>query len=202
MSLEPHWFSTIFGVLLMAGMAVSAFCFAIAMLVLLSREEPLAGVVSPMHMHDLGKLLFAFVMVWAYFALSQFLIIYGGNLPEEIPWYLRRLRGGWEWVGLAIVLLHFALPFFLLLMRRVKRDSGRLVKVALLIFGIRLVDLYWMVAPAWGESGGIHLHWLDLAAPVAVGGLWLWMFTRELGRMPLLPVRDPYLQEALSHGHH
>ncbi len=201
MSLEPHWFSTIYGVLLMSGMAVSAFSFAIAMLVLLAREEPLSGVITANHMHDLGKLLFAFVMVWAYFALSQFLIAYGGNLPEEIPWYLRRLQGGWEWVGLAVILLHFALPFLLLLMRRVKRDAGRLVKVALLVFGIRIVDLYWMMAPAWGEPGRFQVHWLDIGAPVALGGFWLWLFARELGRMPLLPMRDPYLQEALSDGH-
>ncbi|HET6372603.1 MAG TPA: hypothetical protein VFG76_04815 [Candidatus Polarisedimenticolia bacterium] len=200
MSLEPHWFSTIYGVLLMAGQAVSALCFAIAMVILLSRHKPLSEVVTAGHLHDLGKLLFAFVMVWAYFALSQFLIIWSGNLPEEIPWYLRRMRGGWEWLGLAIILLHFVLPFLLLLPRRVKRSPTGLLRVALLVFLMRLVDLYWMMAPAH-ETGGWRAHWMDLSAPIGVGGIWLFLFLRQVERFPLLPLRDPSLGEALVPAH-
>ena len=200
MSLEPHWFSTIYGVLLMAGQAVSAISFATIMVILLAEAKPLSTVVTPAHLHDLGKLLFAFVMVWAYFALSQFLIIWGGNLPEEVPWFLRRLQGGWEWVGLSIILLHFAVPFILLLMRQVKRDPARLFRVALLILAMRVVDLYWMMAPAFGDHGG-GPHWLDLTALAGVGGLWLHLFAREAAKVPLLPMKDPGLQEALGHGH-
>ena len=199
MSLEPHWFSTIYPLLMMAGQAVSAFCFIIAAAVLLSRFEPLSRAISPAHLHDLGKLLFTFVMVWAYFALSQFLIIWSANLPEEIPWYLRRLKGGWEWIGVTIILLHFALPFGLLLMRRIKRTGKLLMRVAIMIFVMRLVDLYWMMAPGF-EQGAMTAHWIDLAAAVGMGGLWVFLFASQLTRLPLLPLRDPFLAEALSHG--
>ncbi|HET9480824.1 MAG TPA: hypothetical protein VFP98_03640 [Candidatus Polarisedimenticolia bacterium] len=199
MSLEPHWFSTIYGVLLMAGQAVSALSFAILTLVLLSRHPPLSKVIEPRHLRDLGTLLFAFVMVWAYFALSQFLIIWSGNLPEEIPWYLKRLKGGWEWVGVGIILLHFALPFLLLLSTKAKRSPVRLVRIALLVFVMRAVDLYWMIKPAF-EEGTVRFHWLDLAAPIGLGGVWIFLFARHLGSMPLLPARDPYLAEAVAQG--
>ncbi len=197
MSLEPHWFSTIYAGLLMAGQAVSAFCLAIATAILLARTEPMSRILTPRVMHDLGKLLFAFVLVWAYFALSQFLIIWSGNLPEEIPWYLRRLSGGWEWVALAIVLFHFALPFLLLLSRNIKRGTKSLLRVALLIFAMRLLDLYWMMVPGFFKE--TSAHWMDLAAAVAVGGIWVFLFAGQLARVPLLPQRDPYLGEALAH---
>lgn len=199
MSLEPHWFSTIYPLMMMAGQVVSAFCFIIAAAVVLSRFEPLSRAISPAHVHDLAKLLFTFVMVWAYFALSQFLIIWSANLPEEIPWYLRRLKGGWEWVGIAIILIHFVLPFGLLLISRIKRSGRLLMRVAILIFIMRLVDLYWMMAPGF-EEGGMTAHWLDLAAAIGMGGLWVYVFAKQLLRLPLLPQRDPYLAEALSHG--
>jgi hypothetical protein len=199
MSLEPHWFSTIYGILLMSGQGVSAFCLVIAAAVLLSRSGPLAGAIGTQHFHDLAKLLFSFILIWAYFALSQFLIVWSGNLPEEIPWYLRRLQGGWQYVGLAVIVLHFALPFGLLLSHRVKRNSGRLMAVALLVLAMRHVDLYWMVAPVAG-AGAWPVHWLDLGAALGVGGLWIHLFTRQLVKLPLLPRRDPYLKEALEHG--
>jgi hypothetical protein len=197
MSLEPHWFSTIYGALLMVGMALSAFALAVAVLVRLARDGPLADTVTTVHLHDLGKLLFAFVMVWAYLAFSQFIITYSGNLPEEIPWYLRRLRGGWEWVGLAVALLSFGVPFFALLARSTKKNAKLLMNVALLLVAVRLVDLHWTAAPAFHERP-TSLHWLDLAAPVAIGGLWLALFVRRLARSPLLPVGDPALKEAFS----
>jgi hypothetical protein len=200
MSLEPQWFSTIFGLILIAGQGVSAFCLVIAAAILLSGTKPLSGAIRPAHLHDLAKLLFTFVLVWAYFALSQFLIIWSANLPEEVPWYLRRMSGGWELVGLSLILLHFALPFGLLLMRRVKRSPRHLIRVALLVFVMRLVDLYWTIAPSF-EGRAFSVHWLDVAAPIGIGGVWLALFVRQIDRMPLLPLRDPHLQEALSHGH-
>ena len=201
MSLEPEWFSTMFGLLLMAGQAVSAMSFVIAMAVLLAKREPMSHVFASHHFHDLGKLLLAFVMLWAYFNFSQFLIIWAGNLPEEIPWYLHRLHSGWRYVGLALVLLHFALPFVLLLSRDLKRNARKLVLVAVIVIIMRFVDLLWMIAPEFNKEG-FHVHWMDLVAPIGIGGLWLAVFTRQLKSRPLLPLNDPNLQEALEQTAH
>jgi hypothetical protein len=200
MSLEPHWFSTLYGGLLIVGQALGALALCIGVVILLARYKPLSILVTPDRLQDLGKLMLAFVMVWAYFAFSQFLIIWAGNLPEEIPWYLRRIQGGWQWAGLALVVLHFVLPFLLLLSRSLKRTPGVLGKVALLVVVMRLVDMYWTTAPAFGETWSFH--WLDVAAPVALGGVWVAAFLWQLARWPLLPIGDPYLKEALDHAGH
>jgi hypothetical protein len=215
MSLEPEWYSTIFGLLIMAGFGLSAFAFAILVAVRLSREENLAGVYQPRWFHDHGKLLLTFIMLWAYFMFSQYLIIWAGNLPEEIPWYLRRLRGGWQYVALAMVLLHFALPFVLLLSRDLKRTARLLGGVALLVIVMRVVDLFWTVAPsvkaaeghgaeAAQGAGAILGYVLCFVLPIGIGGLWLWYFLGELRKRPLLPLGDEGLEAALEqpHGHH
>jgi hypothetical protein len=140
-------------------------------------------------------MMFAFMVLWAYLSFSQFLIIWAGNLPNEIPWYVSRLRGGWGWVALAIVIFHFAVPFLLLLMRGVKRRMNRLFQVALLMIAIRLVDVYWITEPAfYGQK--LSFHWADLVLPVAVGGIWLALFFGQLKSRPLVPVGDPRLQGA------
>lgn len=198
MSLEPQWFSTIYGVLIMGGQGLSAMAFIIAVVVVLSRYKPLSEVIKPSHLHDLGKLMLAFLMLWAYFGFSQFLIIWSGNLPEEIPWYVRRLQTSWKWVGLALVLLQFALPFVLLLSRDLKRNSRRLVIVAVAVIVMRLVDLIWLTVPEFHE-GAFRIHWMDLLMPIGVGGLWLAYFAYQLKQRPLLPMGDPYLEEALAH---
>jgi hypothetical protein len=198
MSLEPQWFSTIFGVLIMGGQGLSAMAFIIAVVVVLSRYKPLSEVIKPSHLHDLGKLMLAFLMLWAYFGFSQFLIIWSGNLPEEIPWYVRRLQTSWKWVGLALVLLQFALPFVLLLSRDLKRNSRRLVIVAVAVIVMRMVDLIWLTVPEFHE-GAFRIHWMDLLMPIAFGGLWLAYFAYQLKQRPLLPLGDPYLEEALAH---
>jgi hypothetical protein len=197
MSLDPEWFSTLFGMAFMEGQALTGVAFIIAVAALLSRYEPLSRVFTPSHFHDLGKLLLAFVMIWAYLAFSQFLIIWSGNLPEEIPWYVRRLQGGWQWVGLGLVLFHFGLPFLLLLSRSLKRSADTLVRVAWVVLFMRLVDLYWLIAPEL-QRGGWHLHWLDLVAPLGVGGLWLAFFFQQLKNRPLLALNDPGLKEAMA----
>jgi hypothetical protein len=201
MSLEPHWYSTMYGVLLMAGQALSALAFAVAVMILLARYKPLSEVVSPEHLHDLGKLLLAFVMFWAYVAFSQYLIIWSGNLPEEIPWYLRRLQGGWGWFGLAMIVLHFSLPFLLLLSSEANRNPRILATVAFLIVAMRFIDLFWLIRPAF-SPGHFHFHWLDLAAPIGVGGVWLAIFLWQLLERPLLPRNDPEFREALEHAAH
>jgi hypothetical protein len=195
MSLEPHWFSTIYGAMFMIGEMVESFAFVIALMIILSKVTPLKEYVTAQHIHDLGNMLFAFMVLWAYLSFSQFLIIWAGNLPEEIPWYLRRLRGGWGWVALTIVIFHFAVPFALLLFRGVKRREDRLFRVCLLMIVIRLVDVYWVTEPAfYGQR--LRIHWMDFVTPIAVGGLWLAVFFWQLKSRPLVPVGDPRLQGA------
>lgn len=201
MSLDPHWFSTIFGMLTMVGQALSTLAFAIAVLASCSDDAPFRGRLNIAHLRDLGKLLFALVMLWAYLSFSQFLIIWAGNLPEEIPWFIERLRGGWQYVALVIVLGHFALPFLLLLSRDLKQNHRALTTMALLILVMRFVDTYWLIAPAFPHEG-LSIHWMDVAAIIGVGGIWLAVFFRLLGTRERLPVNDPYFEDAVAHGGH
>ena len=165
MSLEPRWYSTIYGMLFMVGQALAAMAFSIAMLIWLSDREPLSQVVRPAHFQDLGSFLLTFVMLWAYLEFSQFLIIWGGNLSDEIPWYIRRMQGVWGNVGLLLVILSFVFPFFLLLFRHVKRRTRSLLIVAVLVLLMRLVDMYWMVLPAFG-GGNVRLDVDECGASV------------------------------------
>jgi hypothetical protein len=197
MSLEPHWFSTIYGVLIMGGQALSAMAFMIAALVWLGRRPPLDRIVAPAHFHDLGNLMLAFVMLWAYFSFSQYLIIWAGNLPLEISWYQHRLQTGWRAVGVTLILFHFAVPFVVLLSRTVKRAPDLLIKVAIGILVLRVVDLFWLIAPEFHENG-LVVHWLDGVLPLSMGALWLAAFVWQLRGRPILPVHDPQFDEALG----
>ena len=203
MSLEPRWYSTIYGMLFMVAQALSAMAFSIAILIWLSDREPLSKVVRPAQFQDLGSFLLTFVMLWAYLEFSQFLIIWGGNLSDEIPWYIRRMEGVWGNVGLLLVILSFFFPFFLLLFRHVKSKPRSLLIVALLVLLMRLVDMYWMVLPAFG-GGNVRLTWMDVALPFGMGCIWFAYFLRQLQRMPILPVHDPRMEEmagqAVEHG--
>jgi hypothetical protein len=201
MSLDPHWFSTIYGILFMGGQGLSALAFSIAVAVLLSRTEPMSRVIAPAHLHDLGKLMLAFLMLWAYFSFSQYLIIWSANLPEEIPWYLKRMGGGWQWVGLALIFGHFVLPFLLLLSSDIKKNGRTLIVVAVAVIVMRIVDLFWNIGPLHHEET-FGLTWLDAAAPIALGGVWLALFLWQLQSRSLLPLGEPYLAEALEHGRH
>lgn len=210
MSLDPHWMSTIFGILFMGGMALAAMAFIITMIVTLAKYEPMNHVIAGRHLNDLGKLMLAFVMLWAYFSFSQFLISWSGNLPEEAPWYINRLQGGWKYMAGALILFHFVLPFFLLLPRKANRNAKLLVSVAILVIVMRYVDLYWLVGPPShgneGHAGGstFHFHWLDVVAPIGVGGIWVWFFIGQLKKAPLLPINDPEVESAIGEGegHH
>jgi hypothetical protein len=189
MSLEPHWYSTIYGMMFLLGYGLSALALAIVVLSLLSDREPLSRVLSADHFHDLGNLLFALVMFWAYLSYSQYLIIWMENLKEEIPWYLRRTTGGWLAVAISLVLCQFALPFFLLLCRANKRTAGALAGVALLILIMRWVDVFWLVMPAF-HPHGFHFHWLDMTTLLAIGALWGALFVRYVHKYSLLPSYD------------
>jgi hypothetical protein len=197
MSLEPHWFSTIYGVLIMGGQGLSSLAFLIIVLVWLSRRPPLDRIVAPTHFQDLGNLMLAFVMLWAYFSFSQFLIIWSGNLPHEIAWYLHRLHTGWRVIGLVLILFHFAMPFVVLLSRRMKRQPELLVRVAIGILIVRLIDLFWLIAPEFHQEG-IHVSWLDIVLPLTIGALWVGCFIYQLRGRAILPVHDPEFDEALG----
>jgi len=195
MSLEPHWFSTIYGAMFLVGETLESFAFLIALVIVLSNRPPFKEYVTPQHIHDLGNMMFAFTVLWAYLSFSQFIIIWSGNLPEEIPWYISRLNGGWGSIALLLVAFHFAVPFVLLLMRGVKRHTDRLFRVCLLMIAIRLVDVYWITEPAfYGQH--LRIHWMDFATSIAVGGIWLTLFFAQLKLRPILPLRDPRLQGA------
>jgi hypothetical protein len=201
MSINAHWFSTIFGMLLMVSQGLTAFAFVIAILALLIETEPLASYLTSRHFHDFGKLLLAFVMLWAYLAFSQFLIIWGANLPEEIPWYLQRIRGPWGYVSLLLAFGQFVLPFLLLLSRNLKERASLLAKVAIGVLIMRLIDLIWLVEPNY-ERAGFPIHWMDVAVPGGLLGVWLFLFVRQLRSRSLLPLNDPFFKKEFAHEAH
>ncbi len=197
MSLEPHWFSTIYGVLILGGQGLTGMAILIAVLGWLSRRPPLDRIVVASHFHDLGNLLLAFVMLWAYFSFSQYLIIWSGNLPQEIAWYLHRLESSWRFIGIFLIVFHFAVPFVLLLSRAIKRASAMLVRVAVLVLFVRIVDLWWLIAPE-AHPGGITVSWMDVVLPLSMGSIWLGCFIWQLRGRAILPVHDPQFDEALG----
>jgi len=201
MSLEPHWFSTMYGFLFIIGQALMGLAIAIVTARRLSAEAPMSGVYNAGHFHDFGKLLFAFTMVWAYLSFSQFLIIWSANLPEEIPWYLHRLDHGWEIIGIGLVIFHFAVPFVVLLSRRSKRNAALLAGMALWLIAARFLDLFFMIGPE-AYPDGLRFHWLDLAATIGLGGVWVALFAANLKSRPLLPLRDDGLENALHGAQH
>jgi hypothetical protein len=196
MSLSPHWASTIYGFLFVIGQLISSMSLMIAVLVLLSRTAPMEGIIQSRHLHDLGKLLLAFVMLWAYFGFSQLLIIWSGNLPEEISFYRTRLYGGWGVVAVIVLIFHFFVPFFFLLPRDVKRSAKLLPKIAMWLIFMRLVDLFWLTRPEFTSDAVPRL--MDIAAILALAGIWFAVFAWNLKSQPLLPLGDPKLEEAIE----
>jgi hypothetical protein len=197
MSLDPHWFSTIYGVLVIGGQGLTAMAVLIIALTWLSRRQPLEAIVVPAHFHDLANLMLAFVMLWAYFSFSQYLIIYSGNLPEEITWYTHRLQSSWRFVGLLLVLAHFVVPFLLLLSRPLKREPEVLVKVAIGIVLVRVVDLFWLIAPQFHQEH-LSISWMDIVLPLALAAIWIACFLWQLRGRAVLPIHDPQFTEALG----
>jgi hypothetical protein len=190
MSIEPRWYSTIFGMIFMVSHGLIGLAFAISVSYFLARREPLSRVIAPWVLNDLGNLLLAFVMLWAYLSFSQFLLVWVENLQHEIPWYLHRMNGGWGVIAVALIALQFALPFVLLLSRAVKRKTATLGAVALGIALMHLIELFWFVVPTFHPEG-IALHWTIFLAPIGIGGIWFTAFLSELKKRPLLPFRDP-----------
>jgi hypothetical protein len=204
MSLNPHWFSTIYGVIYLVGAAMAVMALSIVLLARFAHDEPFLHVVRKDTIHDLGKLLFAFNMLWAYTNLSQFLIIWSGNLPEEIPFYLARVNGAWGALGLFVVLFHFVVPYAILLSRDVKRSLRLLAPVAGWLVLMRLVDTYWMIGPDLAghhgaESAAFHPHWMDVLAPVGLGAIFVHLFLRQLKSRPLVPQHEAELEPEAAH---
>jgi hypothetical protein len=203
MSLDPHWYSTIQGIITLGGQGLAALAFTILALSVLARTKPMSDVLGAEQIHDISKLMFAFVMLWAYFNVSQLIIIWSGNLPEEIPFYLERLQGPWAPISILVLLGQFVLPFLLLLSRSLKRDPQRVKWIALLILVMRVVDIAWTIGPTpHFHRTNSTLSWVDFAAVLAIGGAWLTLFWRNLGGRAVVPAKDPYFKEAFAHGGH
>lgn len=197
MSLEPHWFSTIFGWLLAVSQTLVALCVTILVLNRLRGREPLAGLFRRDHLHDFGNLTFAFVILWAYMMFAQFFIIWAGNIPEDVEWYAHRLHTGWGWVGPVLIVFHFAIPFLLLLSRRVKRSPRMLGSLAVGVLVMHVLYVAWLVLPSFSDLS-VHAFWIGAAAFVGMGGLWSAAYAWLLGRRALLPAGDPRLKEAFE----
>jgi hypothetical protein len=200
MSLDPSWISTIFGLVILIGQVLSAMCFAVVVERILFDYKPMSEMLNPDFVHDHGKWMLAFTMVWAYFNYSQWLIIWAGNLPAEITYYMRRLNGGWGYLGLFIVIFHFAIPFGTLLSRPFKRNIRKLVWLATWLLLMRYLDLLWIIEPNFSKT--FNVTFADVVVPVAIGGFWLAYFFRNLGALPLLPAYDPDAVEVLQPTHH
>jgi hypothetical protein len=200
MSVNPHWFSTMWGPLFMVGQGLAALAVTINVLVLLMGSAPMDRVLNASHFHDLGKLLFAFLMLWAYLTFSQFLIVYSANLAEEVPHYLVRSQGGYQYITIVLIFLHFIVPYSLLLSRDVKRGITRLRWIAAWLILMRIVDYYWQVVPEWHETLSVSV--VDLALPIALGGIFLTLYAMRLKSQPLLPLHDSGLEKALTHHVH
>jgi hypothetical protein len=199
LSVNPTWYSTMFGLLFIAGEALSSMAFIIMVLVMLSKYPPMSEFLTKRHMHDLGKLLLATTMLFAYFSFSQFLITWAGNLPDEITWYKHRLAGGWSVMGTVLVFLHFALPFCLLLSQDLKKDFKAIRAVAILVLVARCAGVFWETVPEFFPDQ-LHVSWLDFTAPIGLGGIFVALFLTNLMKRPLIPPKNPNLEEALAHG--
>jgi hypothetical protein len=202
MTLEPYWYSTVYGFMIVIGGCLTALSVVVATLTILAGYEPMHHAITKRHLHDLGKLLLALTMLWAYLNFSQLLITWSGNLPTEVMWYIKRWNGGWGWVGILMLVGHFVLPFLLLLSQDLKKNPNTIRAIAIYLVIIHAIDVYYLVEPNFTVTANPHftLSWLDITAPIGFGGLWLAMFFRNLTALPLLPLGAPDLNKALNHG--
>jgi hypothetical protein len=199
MSLEPKWFSSMFGISFTIGAGLSAFAFVTFFLTLLADNKAMEGILKPSHFRDLGNLLLAFTMLWAYTNFSQFLLIWYGNIQEETPYYLKRMQHGWGVMAAVLIIFHFFLPFFMLLMRSIKDRPKTIAIVTILLLAMRFVDVYWLVAPAhYGEH--FNFSWITIFAFVGIGGVWLWAFIGQLKGQTIIPIHETWVEEALREG--
>lgn len=197
MSLDPHWYSTIFGLYFFAGSFMAFLAVLALAMIALKRSGVLVDVLSDEHQHDVGKLLFAFVAFWAYMAFSQYLLIWYANLPEETVFFAQRSVGTWRNLSTLLAVGHFVIPFFFLLPRSLKRNGKAMAAAAIWLLVMHLLDLYWLVMPNL-HPHGVTPGLLDFAAPIGCCGLFLAAFGFALRRQALIPLRDPRLPESLT----
>jgi len=199
MSLDPTWISTMFPLIILIGEVLSAMCFAVIVERILFDYKPMSELLKPNFVHDHGKWMLAFTMVWAYFSFSQWLIIWAGNLPTEITFYLRRINNGWGYVALSLVIFGFAFPFGTLLSRPYKKNIRKLARLAVLMLVMRYIDLFWIIEPNFSKTFTVTVA--DIVLPFAIGGIWLWYFFRNLASLPLIPAYDTDAHEVLEPEH-
>ena len=206
MSIEPTWFSSIFGVMFMIGQGLTIWALSILVVTYLARFQPMKEALNLKSQHNLGNLMFAFVILWAYIELSQFIIIWSANLPEEIPWYMNRSDGGFRYMSIFLVMFQFAIPFLLLLSRQTKRVTKFLRLIAFGIIAMRIVDLNWIIAPSIhqpitnpGRVAGPAIGCMDVIAPLAFGALFLALTLRNYRKAPILPTKDPVFSEGFDY---
>ena len=199
LSADAQFYSTIYGAMLLFGDVMQTFALIILVLVLTSRGDRFGGRINSVILHDIANMMFAFVIFWTYLSVSQLIIVWPANLPQEIGWYLIRVKGGWRAVAIFISLAMFLIPFLALLSQTRKRDPVRLMRVAIWILVARAVDFFWIVIPTF-RTDGLTLYWTDFAAFIAIGGIWVYVYMRQLRRRPLLPLHDPRVMIPLPEG--
>jgi hypothetical protein len=199
MSLEPKWYSTMYGINFIVGTGLAAYAFVTFFLTRLAPTRAMADILKPNHFRDLGNLMLAFVMLWAYTAFSEFLLIWYGNIHEEIPHYIVRSVGVWGFISIFLIIFHFFLPFFMLLMRAIKDRPQTIGWVAIIVLVARYVGLYWLTEPAF-TGVKFHYSWMSLAALVGVGGLWLYLFIGQLKGQTIIPIHETWVEEAVREG--
>jgi hypothetical protein len=202
MSLEPKWYSSIYGMVFMVIACLATFSFCVIMLRMLNDYEPLRDSYDAPRLNDIGNFMLTFTLLWTYMSFAQFLIIWSGNLKQEIPWYKVRAFTSWGYIAAALLIFHFFVPFFILLQRRVKRKLERLAILAVWMLVITLVDVFWLVVPSFSNrQAGPHVSPVDIVAVLGIGGIWLGAYMAQLKKMPLLPLNDPRFEGVLEHSH-
>jgi len=197
MSLEPHWFSTVFGVYIFSGSFLNAVAVVTGVFLYLGRLEAFKKTFTLEHLHDLGKLMLAFTIFWSYIAFAQYFLIWYGNLPEETVWYTARWVGSWKVISLVLFFGHFVLPFTVLLFRNVKRSRSLMWFFVVWFLLMHWVDYYWLVYPTFTEHG-TSIGWLEIVPMLGLGGMFVWYFWRRLGSAPVVPAGDPELQNSMN----
>jgi len=198
MSLEPLWYSTIFGVYIFCGVFVSMLAFTILIIAYQTNRGILTNEVTVEHRHNLAKMMLAFIIMWSYMGFSQYLLIWYANIPEETFWFLQRWHGSWKIVSVLLPIGHFGFPFLALIPRAAKRSLRWLTFMAVFMLSMRYLDLYWLVMPYQHEHNA-RFTWLDLSTFVGVGGIFVWLFWRKYTEGALVPVKDPSLKLSITH---